>query len=387
MKPPVPLSLLIEQLQPGEPLPFRVLDNLGRLLLAVGQRVQGARQVAALVERGACVDYAEAEAFRFARGLPGFDEEGSPAPQLSWFDAVEHQIWLLDELLRRLTAPAGAGDDWPAQFDAFTDASIALVERHLDAALFMCVRPPERRFALYALTHAMSSALVVLLTARQLGWPAARERNAVRAALTMNASTLELQARMAEQADPPTKKQMEQIRAHPHLSAQLLRDAGVTDADWLGAIEDHHERDGGTGYPRALATVGEMAHVLRAADVYMAKITPRALRPALLPQAAAGQLFKDEQGGPIAGALIRALGVYPPGDFVRMKNGETGIVLQRASASGPVVVAALIGATGKPLSGSPRRDTRLPEYVIAGPALDRAALPRVLPEQVYGLLD
>lgn len=387
MKPPVPLSQLIEQFESGEPLPFRVLDNLGRLLLAVGQRVQGARQVAALVERGACVEYAEAEAFLFARGLPAPGELPPPVPKLSWFDAVEQQIWLLDELLRRLTAPEGAGADWLAQFDAFTDASIALVERHLDAALFIVVRPPERRFALYALTHAMSAALVVLLTARQLGWSAERERVAVRAALTMNASTLELQARMAEQADPPTKKQLEQIRAHPQLSAQLLRGAGVTDEDWLGAVEDHHERDGGTGYPRGLATVSEIAHVLRAADVYTAKITPRAVRVAMLPAAAAGQLFKEEQGGPIAGALIRALGVYPPGDFVRMKNGETGIVVQRASGSSAVVVASLIGATGKPLAGSPRRDTRLPEYVIAGPAQERTNLPRVLPEQVYGLLD
>jgi hypothetical protein len=387
MKPPVPLSALIDRLQPGEPLPFRVLDNLGRLLLAVGQRVQGARLVAALAERGACVEYAEAEAFCAARGLPAPGEVPPPPPKLSWFDAVEQQIWLLDELLRRLTAPGGAGADWPAQFDVFTDASIALVERHLDAALFMSVRPPERRFALYALTHAMSTALVVLLVARQLGWSAARERNAVRAALTMNASTLELQARMAEQADPPTKHQLEQIRAHPQQSVKLLRSAGVTDTDWLGAIEDHHERDGGTGYPRALAAVGEMAHVLRAADVYMAKLTPRAQRPSLSPQAAAGQLFKEEQGGSIAGALIRALGVYPPGDFVRMKNGETGIVVERASASSPLVVASLIGATGKPLIGSPRRDTRLPEYMIAGQALDRSALPRVLPEQVYGLLE
>lgn len=92
----------------------------------------------------------------------------------------------------------------------------------------------------------------------------------------MNAASMSLQAQMAVQADPPTKKQLEQIRAHPALSAQMLRDSGVLDADWLAAVEDHHERAGGAGYPRGLAEVGEVAHLVRTADVFMAKITPRA---------------------------------------------------------------------------------------------------------------
>ncbi|CAD5372678.1 Phosphohydrolase [Rubrivivax sp. A210] len=387
MKPPVPLAELRGILVDGEPLPFRVVDNLGRLLLALGQRIHGERQFAALIERGACVDHAEAAAVRQARGfIAENDTTAGRARSMTWFDALEQQVWLLDDLLRKLPAAAGA-NDWPAQFEAFTDAHIALVERHLDAALFVCVRQQDRRFALYALTHALHSATVVLLATRQLGWPAERERIAVRAALTMNASTLELQARMAEQVDPPSKKQMDLIRAHPLQSAQMLRDAGVTDADWLDAVEQHHERSGAGGYPRALAEPGEIAHVLRAADVFTAKITPRALRPALLPQAAARQLFQEEKGGAIATALIRAVGVYPPGEFVRLKNGETAIVIQRATAAEAAVVVSLNSATGKALAGTPRRDTRLPEYVIAGPLQERNSLPRILPEQVYGLLD
>ena len=40
---------------------------------------------------------------------------------------------------------------------------------------------------------------------------------------------LELQATMAEQVDPPTKKQLEQIRAHPGATVALLRETGITD--------------------------------------------------------------------------------------------------------------------------------------------------------------
>jgi HD-GYP domain-containing protein (c-di-GMP phosphodiesterase class II) len=307
----------------------------------------------------------------------------TPSPyQRTWFDRLERQTWGLDALLRHLGRSQPAG----SQIEAFADEHVALIERHLDATIFACVRQLDHRAALYALTHALHTAGVVLLTTRHLGWERDQERRAVLAALTMNVSIVELQAQMAEQHDPPNKKQMDLIRAHPHRSAQMLRDCGVSDEQWLLAVEDHHERGGGVGYPRGASEMGEIARVVRAADVYAAKVSPRALRPALLPQQAAAQLFKEEQGGPVAAALIKALGVYPPGDFVRLKNGETAIVAHRATMASATVTVALLGVNGKLIPGAPRRDAAQAEFAIAGPVIDRAHLPRVLPEQIYGVL-
>ena len=161
----------------------------------------------------------------------------------------------------------------------------------------------------------------------------------------------------------------------------------MTDADWLAAVEEHHERPGPGGYPRGVQATSDAAHLLRAADVFMAKVSPRALRAPMVPQQAARQLFQEEGGGPIAGALMQAIGVHPPGDLVKLKNGEAAIVVQRAAPGRATQVAALLDARGKVLSGAPRRDTAKPDFAIAGPLLDRGGLPRVLPEQVYGLLE
>ena len=180
------------------------------------------------------------------------------------------------------------------------DQQLALTTSQPDAALFCLVRQDDKRFALYALSHARNTALVVQLTATVLGWPAERVRCAVSVALSMNASIVELQALMAEQADPPSKKQIEQIREHPMRSAELLRASGVTDADWLAGVEEHHEQTGGGGYPHALAAPGEIAHLVRAADVFAATISPRAFRAAQPPQTAARQLYQEEKGGPTA---------------------------------------------------------------------------------------
>jgi HD-GYP domain-containing protein (c-di-GMP phosphodiesterase class II) len=380
----VPLVEVAKLLAPGQPLPFRVLDGSGRLLLAVGQRILDARQLTALLERGACVEYAEAQAVRQARASGAAAAGFTPSTRKrTWFDRLEQQTWALDSLLRLL----GRDPALVTQIEAFADEHIALIQRHPDAALFVCVRQDDRRFALYALTHALHTSTVVMLTARQMGWTAQTERTAVLASLTMNVSITELQARMAEQTDPPGKKQMEQIRAHPQASAQKLRDSGVTDGDWLAAVEQHHERADGSGYPHGLVEVSDIARVVRAADVFTAKISPRALRVPLPPQVAARQLFQEEKGGPVAAALIKAIGIYPPGDLVRLKNGEAAIVVQRAASGNTPPVAALLAANGKPLPGAPRRDTAEPEFAITGPLTDRTGLPRVLPEQLYGVLE
>ena len=68
----VPLQSVGDLMVPGEPLPFRVLDAEGRLLLAQGQRVMDVRQLQALLQRGASVVFEEAQAVREARAkTPG----------------------------------------------------------------------------------------------------------------------------------------------------------------------------------------------------------------------------------------------------------------------------------------------------------------------------
>ncbi|MFO1266452.1 MAG: hypothetical protein U1F67_06465 [Rubrivivax sp.] len=74
----------------------------------------------------------------------------------------------------------------------------------------------------------------------------------------------------------PSKSQLDLIRAHPHRAAELL----VAAAEWptdLAAVRDHHERTG-AACPRGEVAPGDAAGLVRAADVYAAKISPRALR-------------------------------------------------------------------------------------------------------------
>jgi hypothetical protein len=170
----VPLAELADLLAAGEPLPFKVMDSQGRLLLAAGHRVLDPRQMAALLEREACADAAEVQAVRQARGRTGAAVAAAPARQRTWFERVEQQVWGLDDLLRVMNREPQA--TLALRIAAFADEYITLALRHPDAALFLAVRQHDRRFALYALTHALHTATVGLLTARQLGWDAVRQQ-------------------------------------------------------------------------------------------------------------------------------------------------------------------------------------------------------------------
>ena len=81
----------------------------------------------------------------------------------------------------------------------------------------------------------------------------------------------------------------------------------------------------------------------------------------------------------MAAALIKGLGVYPPGDFVKLRNGETAIVVQRTAAGNAPIVAVLADAGGRPVHGAPDSSRSLlfprPGPDHGQPALDRAGLP------------
>lgn len=378
----VPLSEVRDLIIVGEALPFRVLDDPGRLLLNQGQMVGTERQFEQLIERGAWVERPLVEKVRAERAAAAGKPVIVAERKLTLFDLWEKAVWSLDDCNRRLVK-GGAN---VAEIERLSSELLALVDRDPDIALFLCMRQDDKRFALYALTHGVHTAVITAFAARQLGWPDARLNSLMRAALTMNAALGELQGQLAEQRDPPSKKQLDQVRAHPHAAVALLRNAGVADEEWLHAVQDHHERSDGGGYPTGTTEVGETAQVLRAADVFMAKLSPRATRGAMVPQLAARQLFQQAGGAPLATALLRAIGVHPPGSLVQLASGEVGVVSHRAKAGAGIPVSTLTNKQGKPVPDTQRRDTSLPEFAISGPVTDTKPFGRILPERIYGML-
>jgi len=363
----------------GAPLLWNVRDERGNLLLAKGYVVANERQLDELLERGAFVDIEEIKAAAQTQA-PTDDKKGGVPESL--FDRWEKQ----PEALRRLCLDAPTNADFVQQLDAFADRLLVLLDANADVAIYRTVRQENQALFYYGYTHAIHTAALCALLARHLKWPNARTMSLFKAALTMNLSIMELQGQMAAQDVPIRDAQKKEIQEHPQQSVQLLESLGVTDADWLGAIAEHHENPDGSGYPKGSTTPGEMATALRVCDIFMAKISPRSLRDPLTSQEAIRQLYREDQGGPISTAIIKQFGIYPPGDFVKLASGELGIVAQRTSNAKAPIVAVITDTQGQMMSKTVRRDSAQAGFAIIGNEVNKILLKRLPAERIYGFL-
>jgi|JI9StandDraft_2_1071091.scaffolds.fasta_scaffold124033_2 HD-GYP domain-containing protein (c-di-GMP phosphodiesterase class II) len=371
------LRLVQRQVVVGQPLPFSVRDEHGKLLLARGQMVDDDAQLAALLERGAYVDAEEARAVAQSAAAAG----AAPSRKLTLFDLWEQLIWHLERVLRSTDEPG-----LPARLDELAGMLLALVRREPDVGIYLAIRQDPKRLSVYGLTHSLYTAMACALASWRLGWAEADTLRLVKAALTMNMTIVELQGRLATQGNKPTESQFERLRAHPHAAADLLASAGVDDALWLDALRQHHERRDGAGYPRGVADIAPLAVALRQADVLLAKVSPRTGRAPLPIQQAHREMFAECGGDPFASALIKEFGIYPPGDFVLLRSGEMAVVVRRGASANTPEVAAITDRKGMPVTSSARRDTARPEFAIAGPATDRSMVLRLQPERLFGLV-
>ena len=296
-----------------------------------------------------------------------------PLPAL-WQALAAH----LSGVLLALPSPVAA-----AALDGAARRLAALVERDPDLAIFQLVRCEPTQAASYGVVRSLHAAAAAWLVATRLEWSEARRLTLVKAAFTMNLGVLALQERLSNQARLPSPAQRHAILMHPIASAALLRDSAIDDAEWLQAVEQHHEKPGGSGYPRGIAVVCEMANALRAVDVYTAKLAGRSGRDSLSPERAARDLLVVERGNAFALALVAEFGLHPPGSLVRLHNGEVGYVVERTSDAASPRVAIVTSRRGEPLAVPVLRATEGREFGIAGPALPAGVRAPMSAERLY----
>lgn len=380
------LRLPAAKVQLGVPLPWSVRDAQGLLLLSRGHLVYNQSQLEALLQRGAFVELEEARAAEQARAaqkaLVSDDAAGSPRRGNSLFNTWDR----LPQRLQLLLDEAHSDPDGLSRIQGFATDLARLVDLDADIALYHTVRQESVDLYFYGYNHAIQTAVLCLLMARRLEWPASRVDSLVCAALTMNVPILALQGALARQDEPVRESQKALIRQHPQEAVRWLEGIGVSDPEWLSAVAEHHERSDGSGYPRGLHTIHETALALRVTDVFMAKISRRAFRPALAVKEAAKQLYSEDHGGSLSSALIKEFGIYPPGEVVKLASGEIGVVMRRSASAKSPLVAAITDSAGRLVVHTAHRDTATPGYAVLGNVRPPDFVARLAPERIYGFV-
>ena len=211
----------------------------------------------------------------------------------------------------------------------------------------------------YSTTHALLCAGLCELVAASADVAADEQRRLSLAALTMNIGMSHLHDQLARQADQPTAVQRRLIREHPLQSAAVLSVLGVSDKAWLQWVEEHHERSDGTGYPGGHRADCTAYRLVQLADSFVACISPREGRGSLPSRDLARQLYLGFGDAPDRwGSLfVKTIGFFPPGSYVKLANGECGVVVRRGEKANAPKVMSLTSRLGTPLGEPVLRDT------------------------------
>lgn len=382
------IPLKPESIKLGQPLPFSLRTQDGTLLAHKGFVVGNRTQLETMLTRAGVlhIDLEEspdqARAFmsqldtmvreqrtigqiastqmtaRQGAGGNDFTEDSVRQGPVDW-----HEMQLrASTMLRKPEAP-----DFLPKLERLHTELRVYAKRHPDATMFALIHFAARELSMYSATHGLLVAMVCGLAAQEtLRWDAATVKTVVNVGLTMNIAMTELQDLLAQQIAKPSQGQMAAISVHANVSADMLAKQGITDPVWLNAVRRHHEPK--TGPLADMEPADRIARLIERADIFAARLAPRASRTAM-PAASAmrASYFDEDQKVDEAGAaLITAMGVYPPGSFVKLASNETAIVLKRGRTGTTPKVTTVLNRQGTPVGETVVRDTSQAAFKIVG---------------------
>lgn len=128
-------------------------------------------------------------------------------------------------------------------------------------------------------------------------------------------------------------------RDHCRLGVKLAETSGVFSEAALSAVRDHHELLDGSGFPEGKEDkkIGLIPRIIAVADIYERLCSPASPDQApMLPSEALKMMWNDYQtrlDSKMITALIRLLGIYPPGTIVTLNDGSLGLVVSPGKSS------------------------------------------------------
>jgi HD-GYP domain-containing protein (c-di-GMP phosphodiesterase class II) len=238
-------------------------------------------------------------------------------------------------------------------------------QRNPNGVLFALVHLSATETEMYSATHAMLVSVMCGLAAREvLDWPEPVEVLLRKAALTMNIGMTELQDRLTSQKRPADAFQQAAIEEHPQKSVQILQAMGISDPTWLASVAAHHAQ--APGPLRSKTPAQRLARLIQRADMFAARLSPRLTRPPVTPAVAMQACYFDEnkQVDEAGAALIKAVGIYQPGSYVKLTSEEVAVVVRRGANTSTPRVAVVLNRSGMPTAEHAVRDTSNKDYRV-----------------------
>jgi len=344
----------------GVPVKWHVYDGKGRLLLKKGMFLRSLGQVKKLLSLEPFV--------RLDENVMDL-EKISINDALSPFHHIEEVVERIDILFHEIIHKAAYLKKKLA--DKLMDLSVSIIELceyDMDATIGAIHLGKEYG---YTTIHPLHCAILCYALATTTGLKDRRLNTLICAALSSNLGMYELQKTLVKQNSRLTKQQKIEVEKHTMRSAILLKRQGVIDKLWIEIVLQHHEQQDGSGYPRKLSGVEFIreARILGLADRYHAMVSPRQYRDGMSPTDALKKIFQDrgkEVDEKLGAVLIKEMGIFPPGAYVKLANEELGIVVRRGEDRTRPIVKTIKGSDGRLYSKPKTRDSDEKDFRVIG---------------------
>jgi HD-GYP domain-containing protein (c-di-GMP phosphodiesterase class II) len=385
----------------GHPLPFALRNQEGVLLAHKGFVVESREYLHAVLGRGSTfyidVDESDAAHRAYVGKLYDLVRADKPLGKIAGAQIYTSDLeaqredddgkpdWLDLQIQANTLLRESHPDPFRKKLERLTRKLTRYTSRNPDGTLFALIHLSATELRLYSATHAMLVMVMCALAAREvLNWPEEEIETLCNAALTMNIGMTDLQDRLAQQDEPPNPTQRRHIEEHAERGAQMLWHLGITDPLWLEAVRQHHTRVAGPLKGRDDGN--RLGRLIQRADMFAARLAPRGSRVPTAPATAMQACYFDEERkiDEAGAALIKAVGIYSPGSFVKLASNEIAIVIRRGANTTTPRVAILVNRSGMPTGELIVRDTVQRDYRIVSSVPHRdvkvkISLERLLP--------
>jgi HD-GYP domain-containing protein (c-di-GMP phosphodiesterase class II) len=270
---------------------------------------------------------AAAPAFE-VRGKTAYPETAEVEVEFKQAQPIFEQVAkAVPELLKPASRPGGVLDAKEIK-DSVTRLTDSVV-RNPDAMLLVS-RLREKSAEAHA--RALQVSLYMIVFARFLQLQREELELLGLLGLLQDVGKTRLPPAILEKKGPLTPAESDIAKMHVQFSAEVLKTTPGIPPKLLEMVLLHHERQDGTGYPRALKgdEIGLYGSMAAIADTFDALTAVRPYAQPLSPSSALSYLYKERGTGfhsELVEQFIQCVGAFPVGSAVELNSGEVGIVI------------------------------------------------------------
>lgn len=240
----------------------------------------------------------------------------------------------LQMLVRGVLAKAGTETETAA--DRIVADYLKILLEDID--LFACfAAAPDATH--YPQRHGLHVAMLSLAMGARMGLGREDLRTLALGAMLADIGMMRVPKSILKQRTPLTVTQRFDIMQHPIYTVEMLERVAWVPEDVRYVCYQTHERAGAQGYPRRVPKdlIHPLARVVGIADMYVALVSERPYRPAILPYKAMETVLRQVQGGwfdpATARLLLETLSLYPVGSYVLLNDGRCAKVVRSGGAN------------------------------------------------------